>query len=151
RGTPVAHDTTVDHPRTAGPPAAARESVLADQAGRWEAGDRTPVEGYLARFPHLAGDSSAVLDLIFQEVALRERGGEPADESGYLSGSPHLRNELEVHFAIHRLVGSSAVTGGVAPTTEDGTGTTPGGAAPAPHATPAVPGYEILGELGRGG
>src|SRR5262249_27779319 len=98
------------------------------------------VEEYLARYPDLAGDSAAVLGLIAAEYALRRRGesAPPLDEylgrfPGYCGGLPELLARATV-------LGSAG--GGGVPNWPADRRFEP---------LPDVDGYEILGELGRGG
>jgi hypothetical protein len=109
--------------------------LLHDQDRRWRAGERVGVETYFERYPQLAGDPDAALELIYNEVFLREQGGEQPELEEYLHRFPHLCDALRVQFHVH-----AAIVGGDAtPTRRD------------PGERRAVAGYEVLGELGRGG
>src|SRR5262245_11443846 len=128
-------------PRLAGlPPAALVQALRADQVRRWRAGQRVRAEDYLAAFPALAGSPEDALVLIWGEVLLRQQQGEAPDAQEYGRRFPHLRQPLALQFHLERAL---------APT---GSEPTQPAAAPAgPTAVPQVPGYELLGELGRGG
>jgi eukaryotic-like serine/threonine-protein kinase len=120
-----------------------------DQRARWLRADRLPAEAYLDRFPQLQADDIALV-LIYGEYLLRaELGQEPnLDEFGVRF--PQHAERLVEQDRLHRLLDPDTVA---APP--------PAGASRASieslptsgseAALPAVPGYEILGELGRGG
>jgi tetratricopeptide (TPR) repeat protein len=108
---------------------------------RLKAGEAARVEEYLQRYPELGQRPSDVLELIAAEYALRRRGEPALGVAEYLERFPGYREELPPR--LHGGVGAGAqppeaVTHRVAPPT-------------VPPAVPHVPGYEILGELGRGG
>jgi hypothetical protein len=121
-----------------------------DQRRRWQAGERVPVEDYLRRYPAVEASVEAALDLIFNEFLLRERLGERPEVEEYRHRFPHHAEALQAQVELHR-----ALVGG----TEAGSRPPPGGAETLPVLSPGggeatrpeVPGYEILGELGRGG
>jgi hypothetical protein len=127
------------------------ELVHAELELRLKAGAPARVEDYLRRYPELAGQAAVVVDLVAREYRQRSRG-EPAlafDE--YLTRFPHLEADLRALMSgVTTRTGPPAAGGGV--TTGHGVpaGTRRAGAAGA-AAAPAIPGYEILGELGRGG
>ncbi len=115
-------------------------AALRDQSKRWQRGEPLPAEEYLRRHPGLAADAEAALDLIYHEVLLRERGGEAPELEEYLRRFPHLAGPLRFQFEVHQ-----AARGDDLPKTRPCQ--PPAAAAP----PPPLPGYEILGELGRGG
>jgi tetratricopeptide (TPR) repeat protein len=110
------------------------ELIHIDLDFRLRAGDSARVEEYLNRFPELAEQRDAVLDLIADEYVLRRRwrGEVPADDypARFPTLAGALRSRLEKAdrqastFARPRWVTS---------------------------APPDIPGYQLLGELGRGG
>jgi WD40 repeat protein/tRNA A-37 threonylcarbamoyl transferase component Bud32 len=119
--------------------------VLAlDQWRRWQAGERVPAEVHLARFPQVAADPRAALELIYGEWLVREELGECPDRGEFLARFPQwaarLHEQLALHGALDRP--ASVTCGEVTLRAGDGA-----------HGQPpaAVAGYEILGELGRGG
>jgi serine/threonine protein kinase len=115
----------------AGPERAALlpELVLIDLECRFKAGEAVRLEPYLTRYPDLAGDTAAVLRCLAQEFTLRRRR------------EPDLRPaEFHERFPQYR-----AWLGALLPA--DPTAA----AVPPVSARLAIPGYEILGLLGRGG
>jgi serine/threonine protein kinase len=107
-------------------------------------------EAYLDREPSLAADPERALEVVYNEVLLREGLGEAPRLEEYLGRFPPLADPLRRLFDVHEALGS----GGLFPAyTSTALWRTPapgpGGAAAA--GLPAVPGYELLGELGRGG
>jgi WD40 repeat protein len=154
--------------------------VRAHQDRRWRRGERVPAERYLARLPGLAADAEAALDLIFSEFLLREALGEAPHPEEYLARFPAHAEPLRRQFELLRALQSggadadpadtpgpaveAATLPPAAPGPERTTDSPAGEAAdlyatrdtprlgPAPaEGPPAVPGYEVLGELGRGG
>jgi WD40 repeat protein len=102
-----------------------RELVHVDLQRRLAAGERVGVEAYLERFPEL-GQTSCAVELE------RATGAAPHIEP---TTTPEFRNQ-----------GSSVVSAGV-PASRAGDG----GSAEDAGRLPEVPGYEVLGVLGRGG
>jgi predicted Ser/Thr protein kinase len=125
--------------------------VRADQQRCWQQGQRPQLESYFQHYPALREDPARVLDLVCAEILLREGYGDAPRLDEYLERFP------EHAPAVRRLFELCAGAGG---------GTRPG-AGPRTIAQdepimveadettgtglPAVPGYDILGELGRGG
>jgi predicted ATPase len=111
------------------------ELVHVDLEFRLKSGDDVQIENYLRSFPELASYRETVLDLIAAEYELRIRKGDARLEE-YSLRFPEYRDELP------RLL--AEVKAG-----------TPGMPAPADQSRqpvwPAVPGYEITEQLGRGG
>jgi serine/threonine protein kinase/tetratricopeptide (TPR) repeat protein len=119
-----------------------------EQARRWRQGDRAPAEDYLARHPALAADAEYALEVIYGELLLREEQGERPSPDEFLARFPHLapqlRRLLEVHAAVRS---ASRPDPGDAAAQRQEMLPEAGG----PAAAPPLRGYEILGELGRGG
>jgi tRNA A-37 threonylcarbamoyl transferase component Bud32 len=137
------------HPNLAGPALALR----LEQARRWREGDRTPAEEYLARHPELAADPESALEVVYGELLLREEQGECPGADEFLRRFPQLADQLRRLFEIHSVVRSACL-----PATlprAGGAETIPVSAAGGPPLPGAgavvVPGYAVLGELGRGG
>jgi hypothetical protein len=123
-----------------------------DQAGdrfedAWAAGQRPPIEAYLADTPE--PERSVLLhELLVVELGYRRRGGEMPTPAEYSDRFPE-------HTAVIRNVFGEADTPvrhakpqGISPTDTLREPTLPGTAAAPP---PTIPGYEVLNELGRGG
>jgi eukaryotic-like serine/threonine-protein kinase len=116
-----------------------------DQRRRWRRGEPLPVEGYLERHPALHADPDGVLDLIYNEMLLAEEAGARPELAEYLRRFPRFDAEIRLLFEVHQ-----ALEGDSLPETDS---------VPRQRAVPAardgggdaVPGYEVLGEIGRGG
>src|SRR6516165_1473097 len=121
--------------------------LLKHQRRAWRRGEPAPVETYLAQQPVLQADAQAILDLIYHEIVLREESGELPQLEEYRRRFPNLVPELEVQFEVNDAIGHQP------PMRSDEHRTIVEGEAPRSSSAtiPAVPGYEMLGELGRGG
>jgi WD40 repeat protein len=115
-----------------------------DQRERWQVGERVPAEAYLRRYP-LEGETEAVVELVYGEYLLREELGEAPTLEEYRWRFPAFADRLRQQIDLHRALGGQAAPPPSAHTT------TPMSVPPDLPEAPAVPGYEILGELGRGG
>jgi WD40 repeat protein len=122
-------------------PAAGRvEALRADQRLRWQAGERAPAEGYVAALPDASTEDALLL--IYGEVLLRAARGEAVALDEYQRRFPQYAEPLALQFDLHRAL--EGLTGSPA----GAPATLPPAGHPAPPADP--PGYEIIGELGRG-
>ncbi len=131
--------------------AMALEAALLDQCARWPRGERVLAEVYLAEHPGLRADVEAALDLIGNEMLLRREIGERVELEEYLGRFPEWTAQIRDLFEVERAIQDAAPP---APTWRREAATSPGFITPRPAesaALPAVPDYEILGELGRGG
>jgi serine/threonine-protein kinase len=121
--------------------------LLKHQRQAWRRGERAPIESYLAQYPALSADVQAVLDLIYNEIVLREQIGESPEFEEYAQRFPELSHELARQFDLERaFLEGMATCVPEQPTAVDVHLGTRG-----PIAVPVVAGYEIFGELGRGG
>jgi WD40 repeat protein len=127
------------------------EALCSEQGQQWQRGERVLVEAYLAQHPELQSNIEALLDLIYNEVLLREQTGEAAQLDEYVRRFPHLAGPLKDLFAVHRAVEGRSLF----PVTEVGVAkeaSTDQRPMPADgELWPPIPGYEIVGVLGRGG
>jgi tetratricopeptide (TPR) repeat protein len=112
------------------------ELVHIDMELRLKAGEAARVEEYQSRYPELTGDRTITLDLIAAEHELRRRREPSLALEEYLQRFPQYRAELTEQIP--------------RPTVAAGA-TTPRPADTHTESPPEVPGYEILGLLGRGG
>jgi serine/threonine-protein kinase len=139
------------------------ELVHEDLECRLQAGEPARVESYTERFPELRGDRAVVLSLITAEYAIRgprepncsgaeyqqrfpeyaetlaDRLRRPADRS--LTPQPRASDTAEM--VLPRLQPKAPDTPRPVPVDDAAPESQPGGM--------AIPGYQILGELGRGG
>ncbi|HZT81907.1 MAG TPA: protein kinase, partial [Gemmataceae bacterium] len=132
------------------------ELVHADLEYRLDAGESVLVETYLRRYPELADDRHVVLELLAAEYELR--GG---PESGllledYARRFPQYRAELPTYLGLRppdTVLDVVPIDGGTDRPRPVGDPAAATLAAPSfpPPGTLSIPGYEILGELGRGG
>jgi serine/threonine protein kinase/tetratricopeptide (TPR) repeat protein len=114
--------------------------LLDDQNRRWLEAEPVSVEDYLQRQPSLKEDSEALLDLIYNEVRLRDEAGQTPELQEYLGRFPELTPRIRELFEVHQAMRPGQVLADLPPADDAGR------AAP----LPAVDGFEVLGELGRG-
>jgi serine/threonine protein kinase len=122
------------------------ELVLKHQVQSWRRGKRAWVEEYLTEQPPLRTNQS-VLDLICNEVLLREEIGEAPRLDEYLQRFPELASEIRLQFEVEEAIRLRATS--VAEDADELAD--PGPRFRAFAVRPAIPGYEIQEELGRGG
>ena len=135
---------TADPPRTSvladtdlTDPATRLDVIREDQYRRWHAGDRVPAERYVALLPPAAREDALVV--IWAEVRLRAARGEAPLVEEYQGRFPEYAELLARQFELELLMGSLA----------GGTVTRAPGPQPVGDLT-SPPGYEVVGELGRG-
>jgi serine/threonine protein kinase/tetratricopeptide (TPR) repeat protein len=124
-------------------------TLLLDQAERWQRGQPLPVETYFARYPDVAANPEAALDLIYNEIFLREQHGESPRLDEYVQRFPQYAEQLRLQFEVHEAFGEEPRSA----TVEQGLPAPGAAGGPQEPTLPdgQVPGYEILDELGRGG
>ena len=118
--------------------------LRADQRVRWRAGSGVWAEWYFARFSRVASDPELALDLIFSEFLLREAIGEVPEVAEYLDRFPRFADAIRLQASFHFALGA-----GMGP----GQGSR-GDGVPSDRPTgdlPAIPGYQLLREMGSGG
>jgi len=125
------------------------DHLLMEQRQRWQRGERVLAESYLREYPALAEQGEAFLDLIYHEVVLREQQGDKPLLAEYQQRFPQFAAQLQQQFEVHQGLAPDffAADAAVAPKTSV-EAVAPLRAAPVGY--PNIPGYEILGELGRG-
>jgi WD40 repeat protein len=118
--------------------------LLKEQQAHWDREDPVPVETYLDHYPELRANPEAAVDLIYQEVLLRRSRGQAVGLSDCLRRFPEYQAQLREQFELSQILRAPGLQQ-----------TLPASAAepeaPRRPKAPAVPGYEIVRELGRGG
>jgi WD40 repeat protein len=135
------------------------------------AGEKVRVETYLDRYPQIAGDTSAIVELVTWEFALRrgEGGGEGDLTAEFLRRFPQYADVLSAYLSRETSsaqskplrhaaapsppapVHDTMEAAGVHRSRNQETLNNPRAEAEARTSQPRLPGYEMLGELGRGG
>jgi hypothetical protein len=122
--------------------------LLVEQRQAWRQGKRVLVETYLERHPRLADDDEAVLDLIDNEVLARREQGEAPRLDEYLRRFPRWAAEVRLQFEVEQAIEADRQAAATLPAG------LPRPTLPArPPSAPgplSIPGYEVLGVLGRG-
>jgi WD40 repeat protein len=111
--------------------------VLVRQRESWERRQPIRVPELLDLHPALRTSPDAILDLIYNEIVLREECGEVPTQEEYTTLFPDLAEEIRLQFEVDDALSNPPSTLQFVPP-PDRTGAAP------------VPGYEVLGELGRG-
>ena len=122
------------------PLAERRAAVLADQADRWQRGERVPVETYLQHRTELELDDEAILDLIYGEFVQRSERGERPGTDEFQERFPEYRERLQRLFLLDQALVTRQETTERSETSAD------------QAESPASIGrYAVIAELGRGG
>jgi serine/threonine protein kinase len=122
--------------------------LRADQEARWQAGERVSAEAYLAMHPALLLDLEKGLELVYGEFLLRESLGQTPTLDEYLRRFPQYASRLKQQVQLHRALADDSWSDGPAPPPDpDGAAESPS----SPGALPAIAGYDLVRELGRGG
>jgi serine/threonine protein kinase len=122
--------------------------LRADQEARWQAGERVPAEAYLAMHPVLALDLEKAFELVYGEYLLREGLGQTPTQDEYLHRFPQYASRLKQQLQLHQALADDPCTD-LSASGSDSEGATEALASPA--ALPAIAGYDLVRELGRGG
>jgi WD40 repeat protein/serine/threonine protein kinase len=132
--------------------------LRAHQQRAWRAGQPIYVETYLKELPGWAADDPEVLELIWCEILLREERGEQPLLAEYELRFPKFGSQLHRLAALQQALRSPSARLERTRVVDDEPLTLPPHAVRAhragdadSHVRPIVPGYTILGELGRGG
>ena len=127
-------------------------ALRVDQAERCRLGQWVPAEDYLDAFPAVRDHAESAIDLIFAEYLLREERGEQPPLEEFLRRFPEHADELKLQIELHREMDDDPARPPPGPRLGR---RWPWRAAPpertARRRIPSIPGYEILGVLGRGG
>jgi eukaryotic-like serine/threonine-protein kinase len=108
------------------------------------AGEDLRTEDFFRRYPAVAADTEAALELVYAEYVVRGERGETCDPAEWYQRFPQLASDLQQVFEIdrewrHEAEGTTAQILPVRTTNALGTNGI------------FIPGYEIVGEIGRGG
>jgi serine/threonine protein kinase len=133
------------------PPAELAAVLRVDQRQRWQMGERVSAEDYLRRHPAVAADPEAAVDLVYGEFLLREGLGERPTAEEYRRRFPGHADTLQAQIDLHRAMAADPSNGPESSRSAEAETLAPAPSAAGAPAWPAVPGYEILEELGRGG
>jgi serine/threonine protein kinase/WD40 repeat protein len=129
-------------------------SVLCvDQWERWHAGERVLAETHLGIHPSLKSAEEA-FDLVYGEYLLREEMGETPKVEEYLARFPQYTANLKRQFELHKAIESGFNSKSVGPNDSMVNFDATPASVNKPTSEkewPKIPGYEILGEIGRGG
>ncbi len=120
------------------------EQLCTEMVERWRRGERVPAEAFLHRHPDL--DSDFAFELILTEVVLRQEYGDPAPQDEFVWRFPTFADRLQRHFLLHATLAADVEYSNSATFVSR-----PPPLVQVSHLLPAVPGYELLSELGRGG
>jgi serine/threonine protein kinase len=122
--------------------------LRADQEARWQAGEQVPAEAYLAMHPALAHNLEKALELVYGEFLLREELGQTPTLDEYLRRFPQYASRLKQQVQLHQALADDPWSD-LLTSRPDAEGTTEVLSSPA--ALPAIAGYDLVRELGRGG
>lgn len=116
----------------------------------WRAGKHPRIEDYLRDEPEV--DSAILLrELLVTELERRARRGDSPRADEYIGRFPDHAELVDALFTELAETPEPCARDGSAPETERTERGTPNPDRPTALAKPEIPGYEILGELGRGG
>jgi serine/threonine protein kinase len=136
---------------TAAAASASVQALLDEQRRRWRQGERVLIEAYLEREPALGSNAESLLDLIYNEVILREQDGETPRLEEYLARFPTIAAQLRLQFEVDQALQASELLHSKPIEASDIHSSVNRATANQSGAWPTIPGYRILGVLGRGG
>ncbi len=136
--------TPVDSDRPSGTLRTRATTLLDDQNRHWLGGKRVLAEDYLISNPARRDDPESLLDLIYNEIRLREEAGESPVLDEYLRRFPQLDELLRLQFEVHQAMQPGAVLA------EVGLGKDVVDLRVKATPLPAIDGYQVQQELGRG-
>jgi tRNA A-37 threonylcarbamoyl transferase component Bud32 len=142
--------------QAAGPcaPALVAAVLAVDQWQRWHGGQPVAAEEYLRRCPVVAEHADAAVEVIYGEFLVRHALGEQPTQGEYLERFPQFAAGLRVHFGLFEALQTVRSVPALPQADPLATQLTMASSPLSPVALPdgpKVPGYEILGLLGRGG
>jgi hypothetical protein len=122
--------------------------LRADQEARWQAGECVPAEAYVAMHPALPRDLERALELVYGEFLLREELGQTPILDEYLRRFPQYATRLKQQVQLHQALADEpwSELPATLPHSEE-----TAEALSSPAALPAIAGYDVVRELGRGG
>jgi serine/threonine protein kinase len=122
-----------------------------DQRLRWGQGDLVPAEAYVDLVACLQLDAGQIFEIIYGEYLLREERQESPTLEEYLQRFPQYADKFKAQLELHRALDSPSAS-------SQNHSTQPKEQAPAVAADegqaaplPALPSYEIISEVGKGG
>jgi tetratricopeptide (TPR) repeat protein len=125
--------------------------VLVDFHCRLNCKEAVRVESYLERFPQLANDREAVLVLLELEISHRRRGQPDLSLEEYGRRFPQYATELSSQLQAQAALSLPIEEKTTVETRPAAAEAIPGSSAGPPSpGCPAIPGHEIVGQLGRG-
>jgi serine/threonine protein kinase/formylglycine-generating enzyme required for sulfatase activity len=110
--------------------------VRSDQSHRWRQGIGIFVEDYFLQLPEIRADTEEALVLITGELLLRREMGETLDIGEYEARFPEFADHIAVQFCVEDFLSSTDTVDALTASDEV-------------HNL-ELPGYEFLGEIGRG-
>jgi eukaryotic-like serine/threonine-protein kinase len=125
--------------------------VRIDLRQRWRLGERPRADEYFLRFPSLRTTAELAIDVLFSEFLAREELGEEPQVADYVAPYPEFAKEFGAQIGLHR-----ALLTELEPTVIEQEETFLDSARatiarPVTRLAGAIPDYEILNEIGRGG
>lgn len=117
--------------------------LCADQRERWLQGERPATEHYLDIYRSSHPSSEYAVDILYNEFLVRKEIGEAPTVHDYRDRFPELVERLQAQVSLADALGPAISTGSSRHTSTPGSSNATRWIAP--------PGYEILGEIGRGG